>query len=213
MIVSLVILGLFLIFIIVGLVKGFFRQLFGFIGTIASFVLAALFCGKLVDYLVANTDFYVSVKGFFESFLHIDPSATMESLDLPDFIRTFVEQYLAECGGELSEALSSSLARLTLLFGSFLAIALAVKIVCFILGKIFNSIAKSFSLVNAVNRALGAVLGLVKGYLFVCAVLFLIELIPFEFMNAIKEQIALSPVASVILSFNVYGLIFSLFGF
>ena len=176
MVVNLIILGILLVFLIVGIVKGFIKQLFGFIGGILSFVLAAIFCEKLVD-MVAGTEVFDKVKEFFMSLFPVAEDATIESLNLPEFIVNLIKSFMeSNAEASLAESVATSLTRLTFMFAAFILIVIAVKLVSWLLSLIFGAIFKKDAL-GAVNRILGGVVGLIKGAIVISAILFLMQVL------------------------------------
>ena len=209
MIVNLVIIGILLLFLIIGFVKGFVKQLFGFVGGILSFVLAAMFCGQIVD-MLAGTEVFDKVKEFFMSLFPVAEEATIESLNLPEFILNLVKSFMeANAEATLAESVAVALTKLSLMFGAYVAIVIVVKLVAAILSAIFGAIFKK-DVLGVINKLLGALVGVIGGVLVVCGILFIMELLQITQIEVVSEYLSSSELAQLLMQYNVYTILFSM---
>lgn len=210
MIFNLIIIGIIVVFLFIGFIKGFFSELLGIVGSVLSIVLAAVFCNALADFLIDKTEIFDWLKNGIASVFPSDISS-IEGLNLPEFIVNLINSYLSSDDGiTLAEAISTTISKLIISFASFFIILLAVKLVVFILSKVLKALADSIKVIGVTNRLLGALLGIIKGLLIVCGALYLIEIIPFEFMNGVRELVDQSVLAQFFIKYNIYVLIFAI---
>ena len=210
MIFNLIIIGIIVVFLFIGFIKGFFSELLGIVGSVLSIVLAAVFCNALADFLIDKTEIFDWLKNGIASVFPSDISS-IEGLNLPEFIVNLINSYLSSDDGiTLAEAISTTISKLIISFASFFIILLAVKLAVFILSKVLKALADSIKVIGVTNRLLGALLGIIKGLLIVCGALYLIEIIPFEFLNGVRELADQSVLAQFFIKYNIYVLIFAI---
>ncbi|MBR1891136.1 MAG: CvpA family protein [Clostridia bacterium] len=210
MIFNLIIIGVIVVFLFIGFIKGFFSELLGIVGSVLSIVLAAVFCNALADFLIDKTEIFDWLKNGIASVFPSDISS-IEGLNLPEFIVNLINSYLSSDDGiTLAEAISTTISKLIISFASFFIILLAVKLVVLILSKVLKALADSIKVIGVTNRLLGALLGIIKGLLIVCGALYLIEIIPFEFLNGVRELVDQSVLAQFFIKYNIYVLIFAI---
>ena len=210
MIFNLIIIGIIVVFLFIGFIKGFFSELLGIVGSVLSIVLAAVFCNALADFLIDKTEIFDWLKNGIASVFPSDISS-VEGLNLPEFMVNLINSYLSSDDGiTLAEAISTTISKLIISFASFFIILLAVKLVVFILSKVLKALADSIKVIGVTNRLLGALLGIIKGLLIVCGALYLIEIIPFEFLNGVRELADQSVLAQFFIKYNIYVLIFAI---
>lgn len=194
---------------IVGAKKGFFKGLVGFIGVIVAVVGAYLLAGPVANFLEAQFGWNTSLQGWFEeNFLAAggltdyvlkegDNFASIVGaidIGIPPMILNFVFTNLVKIEGDfvgmtvaavLAEKVSGVVMTALCGFVLFIVIAVILSLFSTVLSAIFNSL----PLLGFVNGFLGFVLGLVKGVLFVCVVLFFMNMIPVDFIhNAIENS-------------------------
>lgn len=199
-----------LAYLVGGMIKGFSNYLVGFIGTIAAFILAVIFCDDMVN-LLKPTAGYEKIRLFFENLLPISQDANLESLGLPAFVINAVDSLIqATPSMPLYKAVSIALTNLLLTFVCFLVILLGVKIICFILKKILSVLTK-LPIVGTVNRILGAIVGLINGALIISALIYIVAILPFPALDYFKSILNASAVAQFLSKYNIYALIFSIF--
>jgi len=209
MIVNIIILAIFLLFLIIGFVKGFLKQVISIGGTILAIVLASTFCGTLVDLVVKNTELFSNLQNAISEHIPTIDKAVIETFP------AFLKEIFAPILNDATDALSTVAANLTsLIFNviAFIVIFLVVKLVVFLLGKILNAIF-SKNVLGFINRFLGGLFGILKGFILVSALLFLCEVIVIPIVPEVSEYIAESTIAKYITDVNVFGYIFKLLGF
>ena len=99
--------------------------------------------------------------------------------------------------------------------GYYVSCALAVLVlfiifqtIFFIVGKIIEK-SKEFVIIDAVDKTLGFLLGLVKGLIVVWVLIAIINIIPLSFVQDIAANIKLAPVSNFINNINLIGIIMS----
>ena len=197
-----------IIYLFVGLYRGLANYLLSFIGTVVAFILALIFCDNMLN-LLKPTPLYHNVKLFFESIFPVDKAATLESLELPEFVKNVVEA-LRSVGAniDLSEVVSTALTNLLLTFICFLVILITIKIICFILKKTFEILTK-LPIIGTVNKILGAVVGLINGALIISAFIYLVSIIQLSALDGLEAILASSPIAQFFSKYNIFILLFA----
>jgi uncharacterized membrane protein required for colicin V production len=147
------VIGIILIFAIIGIVKGFFDSLLSLIGT-ALAIVAGVFTAK-----------YVS--GWINSLFSLEDKI-LNSLD------GGAEGSFKIFGGEFS---NPEVARFAVWLISVVAIFLLVKLVLLILSKMFEKVTQNAPVISGINRVLGMVFGVVKGVVIVAGCLAVLSLL------------------------------------
>ena len=154
-IVDAILVVIILICVIVGIAKGFFDSLLSLIGTGLSLV-ASVFLAKYV------ANFINKIFNFEEFVLEKLDGATAEGGAVKFF------------SIELSNV---EIAKFCVWICAVVVLFLAVKLVIFILSKIFEAVVTSSQTISGINRVLGMIFGLVKGCVTVIAILALCSLL------------------------------------
>lgn len=154
-IVDAILIVIILICVIVGIAKGFFDSLLSLIGTGLSLV-ASVFLAKYV------ANFINKIFNFEEFVLEKLDGATAEGGAVKFF------------SIELSNV---EIAKFCVWICAVVVLFLAVKLVIFILSKIFEAVVTSSQTISGINRVLGMIFGLVKGCVTVIAILALCSLL------------------------------------
>lgn len=210
-----------LVFAVIGLFKGLFKELVGFIGTVVAFALAVAFCAKLAQFLIDKTSLNASIASLIVSNFPSDEIAVSElpnalaALNIPSFLTSPILDYAAFLGTEtviVADVVSGTFAKYVLIIISFVAIVLLVKLACFILKTIFKAV-KRIPGVGLMDRLLGAVLGVIKGLIWVCGILYVIDFFPIPALDGLKTEIAASPFVSFLAQYNIYAWLFSFISF
>lgn len=209
MVLNLIIIALFIVFLIYGIIKGFIGQLFGFIGTVAAFIVAALLCGTVVNIVKANTAIDESLQSAISGVLpNIDQSVIA---GYPAFLQAIFAPIL-DGSASAVDTVAATLTNLIMSIVAFLIIVALIKLVFIILASVLkNVIRKTF--LGVIDKLLGAVLGLIKGLLFVSSVLFVVEIALVPTIPSVAEAVEQSAIAKFLMDFNIYGLIFKMIGF
>lgn len=210
------------LFLIIGLCKGFVTQLFSFLGSIAALILASLLCGVVVKGL--NGAFGLSdglaatLASKFGSSEWLTFSISEENIRkactdmaLPSFIADFAVNQTAGAIGayeNLGDFISYSLANLIISGVTYVALYWLIKLVIFLLKKVFEKLVTLPGL-HAANKILGCVLGLIKGLILVYVLLFFISIIPSGegFFANVKQAVSDSSVALFLSEHNVFAIL------
>lgn len=150
-IIDIVLIAIVVFCAVVGIIKGFFDSILGLIGTTLAFI-AGVFLAKYIAPIVNN------IFGL-ENFL-------ASKINLPENFSLF--------GTPLNNA---EVAKFGVWVITVLAVFLVVKLVIFILGKIFESVTNNSPAVSGINRVLGMVFGIVKGAITVVLVIMVASLL------------------------------------
>ncbi len=211
-----------LLFLIIGLSKGFVNQIFGLLGSIAALVLAGVLCGTVVNALNGSLGVVDSLAESLGSNLgnaewltwSINENNIREacnSINLPEFIADFAVEQAANVGtvySNLGELISHTLANIIVSGIAYVVLFAVLKFVIFLFKKIFEKLVTLPGLHSA-DKLLGSVLGLIKGVIAVYVILFFLSIIPVEgaeeFFSSVKQAINESSVASFFANNNLFA--------
>ncbi len=223
-----VIIGLALILGIVGLAKGFSKQLFALFGTLLVIVGAVLLSNVLADVLkplLGNTiqtpltewmtglDEGADIKWFTEAHDWTDIANVqyaLTKLGLPAFLSGIVaapiQKVFASFGtAKLVEVLPPVMTQWALVAISFLLLVIVFSIVLALCKKLFAK-ATEIKLIGILDRLIGLVFGVAQAYLLILAVFTVLSFIPNTFLpqvqEAIRQQIDSSEVATWLFANN-----------
>lgn len=214
-----VIFAFLLIFVIYGLIRGFLKQVMGLLSSVAALICAYVFCNKLANFIAEQTPIDNAicdwVKGLMGETWNKDLSvselsAFIASQNWPAFLSNAVikaVESLNVATVNFAEIAGNTIANYILVSASFLAISLVCKLVFLIVEKLLSFLVKHTPIV-IVDRLLGVALGLVKGYLIVSFVLFVIGLLSFEPLKDLKNTVDNSIISSFIMKYNVFAWLF-----
>ncbi len=208
-----VILGLLLIFLIVGIAKGFLEQIIGVLSFAISFALAYFLCDIVGGIICENTGLDETVAGWFSGIFDYEKasvavgevSEAVAKLPLPEFIRNAIVSYatsLGEAAVDLSVVVAATLARYLIVVISFIVLFIVGKLVCLLLKLILRKLVNATPLV-VIDRLLGMILGALKGALLVLFLLFLVEILPFDFLDDVRANIDASVVGGFLKENNI----------
>ena len=212
MIADIVIIVFLIIFLIVGIAKGFMKQILGLIGTIVAIVIAFTFCKNLANLVISHSPIKQMLSQWIAGFLGLPDElvdaetaiAQMQANGMPEFFITAVQNYIEQLNQttvNLSVVVSDTLAQYIIVFVAFILIFIAVKLGTLIL-KGIAKLLKKVPVVNLFDRIAGAVIGLIKGLLIVYILLYVIDLLQFDFMAIIKQNISESFFANFLKQYN-----------
>ena len=219
--VDVIVLIALLVFAVIGFIKGFLTESIRLVATIASFVIAAIFCARLAAVIIDSTGLDETIATWFAgSFpneeVPIDKlPEVIATLKLPSFINASAIEYAQSLGTEtvtVSAVMSATLAKYVVIALSFVILSVAVKIICAIL-KFFFKLIKKIPGIGFVDRILGIVIGVAKGALYVCGVFYILKLLPLDALNGLKEEISSAPLCSFLNDYNIFTFLFSLIKF
>ena len=176
-----------LVFILHGFVKGFIDSILKLIGTIGA-IAVGIFCAKPVATFLNGV---ININSWFSGVgagmckgdslnaviqTEADRQLALESLngsDLPSTIKTFFTNIVNGMPlGEISvaQAVDASVSALIAIVVTGIVLFLAVKLVIFLLGKLFDSIEDKRGGKSGLDRLFGAALGALKGGVVVVAI-------------------------------------------
>lgn len=225
-IIDIVIIIVLIVLAMLGMIKGFSQMIIKFVGGILSLILAFALAGKCVVFLdkMFNLTNVLAdgVSGwlksiFSEELLDMTLSEFQTaynnglSFSAPKFILKIL---LGVASGTVPETttVAQTLAPVfayyvSLVIGFVFCYAL-LKIVFFILARMMEKVVKA-PLIGTVDKVLGAVLGALQGFISVYLILAVINILPFPFLNGLKDLLLTSGVATFVSNTNIFGLIFS----
>lgn len=217
MIADIVIIVILLIFLIVGISKGFMKQVFGLIGTIAAIIIAVLLCRSLADFVISHTSLKATIAPAIAGFLGLPEalvdaetaSASLQESGMPGFLIEALQNYMAQLNEttfNLSVIVSEALAEYLIVFICFIVIFIGVKLLTLILKGIAAMLQK-ITLIKIIDKIAGAAVGLFKGLLIVYSLLYLINLLSFDFMAVIQQTINESVLANFLSKYNPFILL------
>lgn len=195
-IVDLIIIGMILLFAIVGLAKGFLKQVLSMANGLVSIVVSS-FLVSTVTKALSNTSLALKLNEKILTLI-VDkyPNSALIETNLittkEELVNAFSESGLSKIlskiaaefiditsfsdGEMLADAVSKSVGYFVLSIIIFVLLALIVFIVIKILISILDSIAKE-GILNVINRILGLLLGVARALLIVCICLFIVSLL------------------------------------
>ena len=173
--------------------RGFIECFFGFVSSIAAFLVAILFSkivisitGGLFGLQDALTGMFESallnIKGFGMDISSDGLAAVFAKENLPTFLSDIIIGKIGdpnlEAGTTLAVVVGQTFSRLVISFIAFAVTFFAARFLMFLVKKLLNKIASKINLLGRVNMILGAVVGVVEAVLVVSAVLGVLSLIP-----------------------------------
>lgn len=219
MIADIACLAVVVIFAIINLSKGFFKQIFRVICGIGSLVLAYVFCDELVNFL----DVKFSATAFFSSKIltlfgekaSLLQEITVENISiaitemgLPQFIADFAVQMLSKASIDLysniGEYLSSILAHFIVSGIAYIGLFLVLKLVFFIVSKIIEQLVK-LPVLRGLDTFLGLLLGVIKSVIFLFIAIYLIDVLPLTFLEPVKIALGDSMIGAYIQNNNLFA--------
>lgn len=219
MIADVICLAIIAVLAITNLTKGLFKQIFKVLSTIGAIFLAYYFCDDLIA--LVNAKFGISATlsskvvemlGSSQVFLNEITSENLtnavSTAGLPQFIADFAVQSLTDslmtAYANVGEYLANIISNYILLGAGFICIYIVAKLVFFIIRKILEVVIK-LPIIHGIDRFLGLILGLIEAALILCVGIYLIDLLPFEFLQGAKTAIADSMIGSYIQTNNFFA--------
>ncbi len=200
--------------------KGFIGCVFGLIISIVSLVVA-FFCASTVveatgglfglgdTICSAIEESLLGIVGFDADVSQEGLVAALEGVNFPPFLAELIASNGVEApaGTTLAAHISVTIGSFATLVLTGILLFLLSKLVLTLVEKIFTSLVSKVSLLGAVNGALGALIGVIKGALTICLIFSVLSLIT---SPAINEFINQSLFAHFIYNDNPINYIFSL---
>lgn len=163
-----------LIMAVVNAKKGFVGCVFGLVGSIVALAVAFL-CAEMV---VEATDNLFGLQALIENAImpNVQGATVQEALanmNIPEFLIGIIAEGQTDVVAGIQE-----LSHFLTLVVAGVVLFILCKIVLKILEKIFRSLIEHISFINAIDKLLGAVIGLAQGALTVLLILAAITMIP-----------------------------------
>lgn len=205
---------LLLITTLIGAKKGFINGFFGMISTIGALVVAIVFAKRLLGW----TDGLFGLQGFFDDKFTVAFSklngfsadvsaggvdAALEDKNMPAILARLVIKFAdakeLAAGTTLAQVVGGTLSRLACIAISGILLFFLVKILISLVKKVLTGLAHKTATGGAVNTFCGAGLGLVKGLMIICLVLFIVTLFP---TNAVSNYLSKTMVLETLYDYN-----------
>lgn len=193
------VLGIIVLFGIIGLVKGFILSIFRLVSFFVSVVVSVKLY-PIVAELLMKTKLYTDISASFFKALMLQKQAlipeafqgqqaaaqtVVENLRLPDFLKEFIAGNIPDPAGlfdfsKIMETVSGELAKIVISVISFILLFMVIRIVLFLVEFILKGVAKLpvFKQMDKIGGlAFGAIEGLFTIYL-ISAVLMLLNAVP-----------------------------------
>ncbi len=190
---DIVVAAIMVVFVIICAKKGFVNCIIGFVSTILCLFLAISLAkvtvsitgglfglqGSLEETFIKS---FSSFKGFDIDISGQNVDELLATQDLSAVIATLVVKNYAgvtlPAGTTLAILVGETVAELMSTLIAGVALFLIFRVVMFIIRKVVNAITKKLKLVNALNRILGALVGLLEATLIISLVISVLALIP-----------------------------------
>lgn len=223
--VDIAILGIILLFAIVGLIKGFMKTLLSFAGTVLAIVLAYFLTKPVVTALAgSNIESFVSEKvlsvlsGIGGMMTTEIPSyevlVELLSASVPVYVAESLANSISEYIGTaadqtLAELLTPGLTNIVLNIIVFIILFIAFMIVFAILKSVAKAF-KSIKIIDFIDKVLGFALGAILGVAFVYFVLLIFTFLTgMEGITPIIDAINTSKIGSIMYNQNLLLIIFN----
>lgn len=206
-----------------GLFKGFFGQLAGALATLIAIIIATMFSKALYSVVVKATpvdDFFLEkfslwANNRFPSLKSVDAgklSETVSSLPFPSIVKNTLNSLAGTADGgtvDLCMAVAQTFANYATLIICFVILFIAVKLILFFFRKMAKQL-RTFTGFRLTDSAFGICLSLFQAFRFFSGIFFVVNFIPFSFMDTLKGAVADSSLATLITNYNLYAWLFGL---
>ncbi|MBQ9103732.1 MAG: CvpA family protein [Clostridia bacterium] len=222
-IIDAVVVSLLIIFALSGLFKGFAKTFISIFGTILSLLFAILLAKTVANFLENSfslaTKLSYKLNGFVEKVFGAEITgmtfgeANENALSNSGLAGWIINGILSlkNDGAILETATLGDI--ISKMFAYYITIIIAVivifilfKIIFFIIGDLIVK-ARKFNVVNAVDRSLGLLLGIVKGIISVNFILMILIPLPFGFCQTIAVELPNTVVASIVNKIDMFGIL------
>ncbi len=198
--VDLVVLAVLIIALIVGLAKGFVRQIFALLGGIAALVVAIFTCTYVAEFL--STTFPAipeSIKAQIDSLMGLEGVVlngseeqiltSLSKTEIPAFLHNTLAQIIIAEGGELQ--LTEIVTGWVVTAIAFVVTFVLSLIVFSILKKIFRALTE-LPVLGTIDRILGMIFSIAITLAFLVIIFIILSLVATEFVNGLLQPIAQS---------------------
>jgi uncharacterized membrane protein required for colicin V production len=200
------------LFAVIGLKKGLVTMVTALASTIGSFLAAVLLARPIASALSGAGGIFGSIresirKFFLEKADNVNQSigTSINDLSLPEFLRKPLAEKL-DLSAPLSqgaEALAQSVFRLLLTGIAAIVVFIAVLLLFRLVSSVLNAFFSKISFLNAANRTLGLVAGVVNGVVLLLVIMAVIGLFS-PLMPKLSEGIQGSLAARYFYDFNLF---------
>jgi len=215
-----IVVAIFLIFIMVGVSKGFIKSILSFFGSLVALIVAFIFCKQFAGILDDKFDLLAKLSKVVENILdnnskfaiELSAGAIQESLEaanVPGFMVSLIMELPVVVnntypeGTTVASLVSPVIANYLLILISFLALFIIFKIVLLVL-KLFADSIKKIKIIDIVDKLLGMVVGVVEGAIVVYIGLTVISFFP-SVMSKPMEGINNSTIAKYLYESDILG--------
>lgn len=157
-------LAVLIVFVIIGMVKGFAKQVLALFGLVAALIVSILFSKYVAKFIIEK------IPVVQETILGWFGDKTAENI--PSFMQGFVENIMLESEVTLPELFTNW----TILAISFILTFLIAFLLFIIIKAIISKIVKSNPELHSIDVFLGGLLGVVKAFLVLVAICFVLGL-------------------------------------
>lgn len=228
-ILDLIIIGIVILFIVIGAIKGLIKTVIGLVAWIVSIILAFALCKSLAG-VIEPTKLGISINewasGLFTSEItNISITGTeaemleqtkilLQEMNIPQIminpLANKIVEMLPENGfHSIKEVVSTAITNWILVGGSFIAILVASRVLFEII-KALASKAAELPVVKTIDKVAGAGIYLVLCYILLSLVASLYTFVkPLEFMEKANNYVDESKIAPVIIENNVFDKLFA----
>lgn len=189
-IIDIVVLALLLVFLIIGIIKGFSRQIFSLLGPLTALLVAVFTCSKVGTFLTekipklnelaiswANKIPGISTIG------SLTPETVSEALsksEIPALFHGIIIKIVESGKTDIIPVVANWI----IIAISFVIIFLLALVAFSIVKKIFSALTK-ISIIGYVDKLLGVAFGIIKGLVIVFIALVVLQLLAPEFSNSL----------------------------
>jgi uncharacterized membrane protein required for colicin V production len=215
-----IIIAILLIFVLVGVKKGFIKSVLSFFGSLVALIVAFIFCKQFAGILDNKFDLLAKIAKYVETALmknskfaiELSAGAIQESLEaanVPGFMISVIMQLPVvinntyPAGTTVATLVSPVISNYILIIISFIGLFIIFKIVLLIL-KIFADSIKKIKIIDIVDKLLGLAVGVVEAAVVVYVALTVISLFP-SFMSKPMEGINSSKIGKYLYESDILG--------
>lgn len=194
---SIIYICIFALFIIVGLIRGFFKTIISFMKDLMTFVLSILLCKPIANLFIKSSlgesvnnmlfNYFTSQGGIFALDITSENKTeviehTLQEANLPDtlnsLLTSMVDKFLVSHpeGLNISEVLSHTITTYVFYALAFILLFLVIRILAIFLNKLFEFVEK-IPVVGFLNKLLGMVVNGIIGLLLICMISYGLTLI------------------------------------
>lgn len=215
-IVDLALLALFLGFAVFGLIKGFWKQMIGFISWITALVVAYLLCKPIANLIFEKTPLGATLTEWLANKIGAEWNVEVPVEKLTEFLTAqnwpaFLANAVISAVEKLeavqvnfAEIASQTIVQYVLVAISFLLLSVICKLIFMLVEKLFSFIIKHSPL-KILDRILGLALCVVKCFLTLSLIVFIMELVSIDSLEGVKEVMNDSVIISFMSKYNPYS--------